>query len=108
VNLRPPRPSKGNGSEPVFEHFAKTAVGVGVLVGRYLPRCDPEVFGELAPFHRIWRDKLQGDTLPRWSDFSFEDFRGLHRNVALSEINAASADWSASWAREAGNSWIWR
>lgn len=35
-----------DGAAPVTGHFVKTTFGVDVLVGRYCPRYDLQVFGE--------------------------------------------------------------
>ncbi len=51
------------GTEPVFEHFFKTAAGGELLMRRYHLRCVPQVFGELAPFYEIWRAKLHSEDL---------------------------------------------
>lgn len=91
MNLRSGGPSGSGDSGLVFEKFIDSAAG-GLLMRRLRPVCDPQLLGELAPFYQIWRAKLRGDELPRWQDFSFGDFTGWHRNVALSDISSASAD----------------
>jgi|GEM_PF-3109126 len=92
MSLRLPGGLGEEGTEPVFEHFFKTAAGGELLMRRFNLRCDPRVFGALAPFYEIWRAKLHGEQLPRWRDFSFEEFVGWHRRVALSDIGSERPD----------------
>jgi hypothetical protein len=91
VAIRRPWDSGAAESALVFEQRTKTATGE-IWMRRY--RCDakPEEFGDLAPFCRIWQGKCRDGALPRWKNFSFEDFRHWHRYVALSDISAEDAD----------------
>ena len=89
--IRPPRALGSSGSALVFENRTKTATGE-IWMRRYRCDAEPDEFDELAPFFSIWRGKCCGGALPRWKDFSFEDFRHWHRYVALSDISAEDAD----------------
>jgi len=34
----------------------------------------------------VWRSKIDGRRIPKWSDFDFMDFRGWHSRLAIQEI----------------------
>lgn len=63
-----------------------------VLIRRFHLDADSQDFEELAAFHAIWRARLDGERLPAWKDFAFEDFLGWHRQVALSDITREDPD----------------
>lgn len=89
--IRPSGVSSAAGSAPVFERKLDSAVG-SLTIRRFARDADPAVFRDLAPIAALWQRKCRGDRLPRWRDFSFEDFVGWHRYVALSDIAVGKAD----------------
>ncbi|MEZ5759085.1 MAG: hypothetical protein R3D86_12765 [Emcibacteraceae bacterium] len=43
----------------------------------------PEQLEKLKSFYKIWQAKINANSLPSWSDFAFEDFKGWHSNMRL-------------------------
>jgi len=43
----------------------------------------PNNLGKMTDFIDIWQEKVTDNTLPGWSDFSFENFKGWHSNMRL-------------------------
>lgn len=50
------------------------------------PDSAPDCFREGAAIKAMWDTKRDGDNLPSWRNFAFEDFFGWHGWVALEEI----------------------
>lgn len=46
----------------------------------------PEELGEYSTFKRLWDSRRQGEALPAWRDFQFEDFIGWHGWISVDEL----------------------
>lgn len=49
----------------------------------------PENLEKLAAFFDIWKNKFHDGSVPKWSDFSFEDFIGWHSNMRVMDIGGS-------------------
>ncbi|HMA16693.1 MAG: PAS domain-containing protein [Bacteroidota bacterium] len=87
MGSRSPRPCDPARSAPVFDRTTTLRFGT-IRIRRFHPEADAACFAGLAPVVRIWQARCRDGALPRWKDFAMEDFRGWHRQLALSDITA--------------------
>lgn len=46
----------------------------------------PEELEPFADIVEVWKNKIQGATLPKWNDFDITDFKGWHANLGLCDV----------------------
>lgn len=73
----------------VYESRVQTRFGA-FHFRRFLPAAEAGQFGVFAPLVRLWQGRCRDGALPRWQDFTMEDFVGWHRNLALSDFPAGA------------------